>query len=98
MRVSVSGIRSSFIEVRSGVPQGSVLGLLLFVLFVNDVPTFVISKCKFFADDLKIYLNLQRSNIVEMSSDLSRSNLHLWDCNLMLKNTELCVLHVKVFY
>ena len=42
------GIRSSFMDVRSGSPQRSVLCLLLFLLFVNHLLTDVISKCKFF--------------------------------------------------
>ena len=53
MRVSVSGIRSSFMDVWSAVSQGSVLGPLFFLIFVNDLLTYVFSKCKFFfADDL----------------------------------------------
>ena len=43
-----SGIRSNFMDVRSRVPQRSVLGPLLFLLFVNYLPTYVVSKCKFF--------------------------------------------------
>ena len=69
--MTVSGIRSSFMDVRSGVPKGSVLGPLLFLLFVKHLPTSVISECKLFADDLKIYLNARHSNIVDKSSDLS---------------------------
>ena len=53
----------------NGVPQGSVLGPLLFLPFVNHLPTDVISDCKFFADDLKIYLNIRHNNIIDMSSD-----------------------------
>ena len=71
MKDLVSGICSRFMDVRSGVPQGSVLCPLLFLLFVNNLPTYVISECKFFADDMKIYLNIRHSNIVDMSSDLS---------------------------
>ena len=70
MRVLVSGIRSSFMDVSSGVPQRSVLGPLLFLLFVNQLPTYVVSKCKFFADDLKMYLKIRHSNIFGMSSDI----------------------------
>ena len=39
----------------SGVPQGSVLGPILFILYVNDLPDKVKSYCKIFADDTKLY-------------------------------------------
>ena len=39
----------------SGVPQGSVLGSLLFLLYVNGIPDLVQSNLKMFADDIKIY-------------------------------------------
>ena len=37
---------------------------LLFLLFVNHLPTYVISKCTFFGDDVKTCLNIRHSNIV----------------------------------
>ena len=54
----VNGIPSSTSEVASGVPQGSVLGPVLFLLFVNDIPAIIqssTSQVKLFADDTKIY-------------------------------------------
>jgi len=51
----VNGESSS---VDSGVPQGSVLGPLLFILYVNDIPDIVDSKIKMFADDIKIYATI----------------------------------------
>ena len=54
--VNVEGALSEWKKVLSGIPQGSVLGPLLFVVFINDLPYEVVySICKMFADDCKIY-------------------------------------------
>ena len=65
-RVLINGISSEWTEVSSGVPQGSVLGLLLFILYVNDLPSEVSSFWKLFADDAKLYKDLQNLEDFEM--------------------------------
>ena len=52
--VVLGGCRSEWREVTSGVPQGSVLGPILFLLYVNDIPDTLCSSSYLFADDLKI--------------------------------------------
>ena len=54
-RVVVGGCASSWQEVTSGVPQGSVLGPLLFVAFINDIDADNLCRAKKFADDTKLY-------------------------------------------
>ena len=71
MQVSVSGTTSTTRDVSSGVPQGSVLGPLLFLVYVNHLPSYIRSKCKFFADDLKIYLKVRHDSCTNLASDVS---------------------------
>ena len=54
-RVSVHGSYSDWTNVLSGVPQGSVLGPTLFIIYVNDLPGNILSSLGLFADDTKIY-------------------------------------------
>ena len=53
--VVVDGASSQWCPVESGVPQGTVLGPLLFLLFINVLPNFVSSQVRLFADDCLLY-------------------------------------------
>ena len=55
LQVAVKGHLSSCRAVESGVPQGSVLGPLLFLIYINHVGSRLASNYKIFADDLKLY-------------------------------------------
>ena len=54
--VVVDGSRSSWRDVTSGVPQGSVIGPTLFLLYINDIQDNIQSPMKLFADDCAIYI------------------------------------------
>ena len=54
-RVKVGGSILDWSKVKSGVPQGSVLGPILFVIYINDMPEVISNSCKLFADDAKIF-------------------------------------------
>ena len=94
-RVLINGISSEWTEVSSGVPQGSVLGPLLFILYVNDLPSEVSSFCKLFADDAKLYKDLENLEDFEMiQNDIDK--LCQWTIKwLMFFNVDKCkILHI----
>jgi len=53
-RVCIKGVMSGWMRVLSGVPQGSVLGAVLFLVYINDLDTGLINELLKFADDTKI--------------------------------------------
>ena len=77
--VSFNGQSSELLENKSGVPQGSVLGPLLFLLYINDLPN--ISKILnfyLFADDTNIYYESDSLNDLERTINKELDKLYLW--------------------
>ncbi len=71
-RVVLNGCKSDWVKVTSGVPQGSVLGPLLFLIFVNDLPRHTnFCKIKMFADDIKLY-SKAKDNHARIQYDISK--------------------------
>ena len=73
-RVLVNGQKSDWIQVRSGVPQGSVLGPLLFILYIDSLHHSVTnSTLKIFADDVTLYRTVSNvSDCQLLQEDLAR--------------------------
>ncbi len=73
-KVSVGNTFSESSPVLSGIPQGTILAPILFVLFINDLPDILCSsKVNLFADDIKIYKEIKNSDdCLLLQSDLDR--------------------------
>ena len=77
--VSINGKSSELLEINCGVPQGSVLGPLLFLLYINDLPN--ISKILnfyLFADDTNIYYESDSLLDLEKTINKELNKLYLW--------------------
>ena len=77
--VSVAGNLSETLEISCGVPQGSVLGSLLFLLYINDLPK-ISSKLSFFlfADDTNIYYESSSLLDIQKSVNKELRNVGKW--------------------
>ena len=73
-RVVLNGQSSSWTNVKTGVPQGFILGSLLFVIYINDLADGLSSSNELFADDTSLFSVIHDSVIttLEINSDLSR--------------------------
>jgi ribonucleases P/MRP protein subunit RPP40 len=88
--VVLDGWSSEPIDVTSGVPQGTVLGPILFLIYINDLPDKIKSKCRLFADDSLLYRKItSEEDIIQLQKDLEE--VILW-CNTwhMTLNLDKC--------
>ena len=81
-RVVLNGSFSEYSTVESGVPQGSVLGPLLFLIYINDLERNIKSNIKFFADDTMLFSVVKdpETTANELNHDLEivRQWAHQW--------------------
>lgn len=94
-RVVLNGINSEWVDVTSGVPQGSVLGPILFIIFINDLDDGVLSKILKFADDTKMMGSVRSEEDVKVLRD-DLAKLFKWSEVWQMKfNIDKCkIMHI----
>ena len=82
--VVLDGTHSDSAPVISGVPQGSCLGPILFLIFINDLPNGILSNVRLFADDCVLYRNIySHQDCIELQKDLLK--LGIWEQTWLMK-------------
>ena len=66
-RVKLNGQSSSWTNVKAGFPQGSILGSLLFITYINDLSNGLSSNAKLFADDTSLFSVVHNINTSALS-------------------------------
>ena len=73
-----NGATSDLKTITQGVPQGSILGPLLYVLYANDIEQNILSKVTFYADDTVIYASHKKPRLAMMKVKKDLNNLLKW--------------------
>ena len=77
--VEVCGTKSSLLDIKAGVPQGSVLGPLLFLIYINDLPAKVeLGHIVLFADDANLITSAKSCEELETMTFIELANIQQW--------------------
>ena len=77
-RVIIHGQTSSWLPVQAGVPQGSILGPLLFLVYINDIVDDLTCDVRIFADDTSILEIVQNPTVSSQHLNINLSIIHYW--------------------
>lgn len=94
-RVVMGEFKSGWRDVKSGVPQGSVLGPLQFVIYINDLPETIATNCLISADDTKLFSKIKSTqDHVNLQNDLNQLSAWCKKWHMELNSDKCKVMHI----
>jgi ribonuclease P/MRP protein subunit RPP40 len=84
-RVIFNSKHSKWDSIGSGVPQGSILGPILFLIYINDIVNEISSIIKLFADDTTLYLEVGNPNNAADTLNQDLTIINAWACQWLVK-------------
>ena len=78
-RVVLNGQYPTWTNVEAGVPQGSILGPLLFLMYINDLPENLVSNPKLFVDDKSLFSVIRNKHLSAVNLNENLNKINHWD-------------------
>ena len=72
------GVESLWTFIKAGVPQGSILGPLLFLLFINDIINEIHANIRLFGDDTNLYLIVEHPDVTAQLLNIDLETIAKW--------------------